>query len=126
MSGRVWTRPVMTPDDKDAQWFENITQYKSCVYWDKDKMLGKPFVMYYNAGGRHPETNIKAERIGIALSDDMTHWKRYKGNPIFTHEEGITADAHIQKMGDVYVMFYFSAFRSSRKYKAFNTFAVFV
>jgi len=116
-------KPVMSPEDKDAQWFENITQYKSCVYWDKDKILGKPFVMYYNAGGRHPDTNIKAERIGIALSDDMIHWKRYKGNPVFTHEEGITADAHIQKMGDVYVMFYFSAFRSSRKYKAFNTFA---
>ncbi len=115
--------PVMTPEDKDTQWFENITQYKSCVYWDKDKKLGKPFVMFYNAGGRHPETNIKAERIGIALSDDMIHWSRFKGNPIFTHEEGITADAHIQKIGDVYVMFYFSAFRSSRKYKAFNTFA---
>ncbi len=116
-------KPILSPDDKDAQWFENITQYKSCVYWDKDKKLGKQFVMYYNAGGRNPKTNIKAERIGIALSDDMIHWKRYEGNPIFTHEEGLTADAHIQKMGDVYVMFYFSAFRSSRKYKAFNTFA---
>ena len=31
------------------------------------------------------------------------------GNPVFAHEADgtITGDAHIQKMGDVYVMFYF-------------------
>ena len=116
-------KPIMAPEDKDAQWFENITQYKSTVYHDKDKRFGYPFVMFYNAGGRHPESNVKAERIGIALSKDMKKWKRYAGNPIFTHEEGITGDAHIQKMGDVYVMFYFSAFRADRRYKAFNTFA---
>lgn len=116
-------KAIMTPEDKNGQWFENITQYKSTVYWDKDKTLGYPFVMFYNAGGRHPETNVKAERIGIALSKDMKNWKRYAGNPVFTHEEGITGDAHIQKIGDVYVMFYFSAFREDRPYKAFNTFA---
>lgn len=81
--------------------------------------------MYYNAGGRHPETDLKGERVGIALSKDMKTWKRYSGNPVFAHEADgtITGDAHIQKMGDVYVMFYFSAFEPSRKYKAFNTFA---
>ena len=82
-------------------------------------------VMYYNAGGINPQTGIKGERIGIALSDDMKKWRRYKGNPVFTHEaQGtITGDAQIQKMGDLYVMFYFSAFNPSRPYKAFNTFA---
>ena len=81
--------------------------------------------MFYNAGGRHPETDLKGERVGIALSKDMKTWKRYPGNPVFAHEADgtITGDAHIQKMGDVYVMFYFSAFEPSRKYKAFNTFA---
>lgn len=54
-----------------------LTQYKSTVYWDKDKTLGAPFVMYYNAGGHHPETNLKGERVGIALSKDMKTWKRY-------------------------------------------------
>lgn len=116
-------KPLMSPDDKDHQYFENITQYKSTIYFDKDKKLGYPFVMFYNAGGKHPETHIKAERIGIALSNDMKKWKRYPGNPVFTHEEGITGDAHIQKIGDLYVMFYFSAFRADRPYKAFNTFA---
>ena len=118
-------KPILSIHDKDAQWWEKLTQYKSTVYWDKDETFGVPFVMFYNAGGRHPETGMKGERVGIALSKDMKKWKRYAGNPVFAHEaEGtITGDAHIQKMGDVYVMFYFSAFDPSRKYKAYNTFA---
>jgi len=120
---QVLPNPILTPEDKDHQYFENITQYKSTVYWDKKKTLGAQFVMFYNAGGINPANKIKAERIGIALSNDMKHWKRYAGNPVFTHEEGITGDAHIQKIDDVYVMFYFSAFRADRRYKAFNTFA---
>lgn len=116
-------RPGMSPNDKEAQWFENIIQYKSSVFWDKTGKFGKPFVMFYNAGGINPENNVKAERIGIAYSDDMVNWERYENNPVFSHEEGITGDAHIQKMGDLYVMFYFGAFRADRKYKAFNTFS---
>lgn len=118
-------KPVMSINDKDAQWWEKLTQYKSTIYWDKSKSLGEQFVMFYNAAGRHPETDLKAERVGIALSKDMKKWKRYPGNPVFAHEADgtITGDAHIQKMGDVYVMFYFSAFEPSRNYKAFNTFA---
>ncbi|MDD3321917.1 MAG: malectin domain-containing carbohydrate-binding protein [Paludibacter sp.] len=118
-------KPILSSKDKDAQWFENLTQYKSTIYWDKSKTLGAPFVMFYNAGGIHPETNLKGERIGIALSNDMKHWKRYVGNPVFTHEiQGmITGDAQIQKFGDVFVMFYFSAFNPNKTYKAYNTFA---
>ena len=118
-------KPIIAANDKDAQWWELLTEYKSIIYWDKDKTLGAPFVMFYNAGGRHPETNLKGERVGIALSKDLKKWKRYEGNPVFTYEaEGvITGDAHIQRMGDTYVMFYFSAFNPSRPYKAYNTFA---
>lgn len=118
-------KPIMASTDKEAQWFENITEYKSTVYWDKAEALGAPFVMFYNAGGRHPETNLKGERVGIALSKDMKRWKRYPGNPVFAHEtEGtITGDAHIQRIDDLYVMFYFSAFNPTRRYKAYNTFA---
>ncbi len=118
-------KPLLSINDKDAQWWEKLVQYKSMIYWDKDKTLGYPFVMYYNAGGVHPVTKFKSERIGIALSKDMKKWKRYEGNPVFTHEaQGtITGDAQIQKMGDVYVMFYFSAFNPTREYKAYNTFA---
>jgi len=116
-------KPVLTPLDEEAGWWENITQYKSSIMWDKSKRLGYPFVMFYNAGGINPENEVKAERIGIALSDDMVNWKRYEGNPVVNHEEGITGDGVIQKIGNVYVMFYFGAFRENREYKAFNTFA---
>lgn len=118
-----FNRPVMSPDDKEAQWFENIIQYKSSVFRDETKRFGKRFVMFYNAGGVNPQNKVKAERIGIALSDNLKDWKRYENNPVFSHEEGITGDAHIQKMDDLYVMFYFGAFRADRKYKAFNTFS---
>lgn len=118
-------KPILSIHDKDAQWWETLTQYKSTVYWDKSESLGAPFVMFYNAGGINPANNLKGERIGIALSKNMKTWKRYGGNPVFAHEaQGtITGDAQIQKMGDVYVMFYFSAFNPNRPYKAFNTFA---
>ena len=29
--------PLMSYDDKDAQWWERLTQYKSTVYWMKDR-----------------------------------------------------------------------------------------
>lgn len=118
-------RPVLSVTDKDVQWWESLTEYKSTVFNDPAKTLGAPFVMYYNAGGINPANGVKGERIGIALSDDMTHWRRYEGNPVFSHETRgtITGDAQIVRMGDLYVMFYFSAFNPSRRYKAYNTFA---
>ena len=119
-------RSLLNINDKDVQWWEKLVQYKSTIYDDPQKTLGKRFVMFYNAGGINPDNNLKAERIGIALSNDMKKWKRYSGNPVFANEVGgiITGDAQIAKMGDLYVMFYFKAYDPSRKYNAFNTFAV--
>ncbi len=122
--------PLMSYDDKDAQWWERLTQYKSTVYWLKDKgerIKGYekyPFVMFYNAGGKD-DLHPKGERIGIALSKDMRRWRRYEGNPVFTHDtEGtITGDAQIVRMGDTWVMYYFSAYNPTREYNAYNTFA---
>lgn len=125
------TFPLMSYNDKDAQWWEQMTQYKSTIYWIKDRqhrIIGEekyPFVMFYNAGGKdaiHP----KGERIGIALSKDMRHWKRYQGNPVFAHDTDgtITGDAQIVNMDGVWVMFYFSAFNPTREYNAYNTFAM--
>jgi beta-galactosidase len=121
-----WTtldKPVLSPQDPDNSWWESLTQYKSNVIWDKTNKLGAPFVMFYNAGGINPQTKVKGERIGIALSNDMLHWKRYAGSPVINHEGGITGDAVIQKMGDLYVLFYFSAFRPGNLHKSFNNFA---
>ena len=119
-------KPLLNINDKDVQWWEKLVQYKSTIYDDPQKTLGKRFVMFYNAGGINPENNLKAERIGIALSNDLKKWKRYEGNPVFANEVGgiITGDAQIAKMDDLYVMFYFKAYDPSRKYNAFNTFAV--
>lgn len=126
--------PVLSINDKSAQWWEKLTHYKSTVYWDKNKTLGRPFVMFYNAGGINPANQLKAERIGIALSSNMTSWrrlplrtaKRKTGNPVFFHEAPgiITGDAQIVKFPHYYVMFYFSAYNPERKYNAYNTFAV--
>ncbi|MDO5446144.1 MAG: malectin domain-containing carbohydrate-binding protein, partial [Prevotellaceae bacterium] len=132
-------KPLMSYDDKDAQWWEQLTQYKSTIYKADKRLLGYPFVMFYNAGGKD-ETHPKGERIGIALSKDMLTWKRYEGNPVFAHDSDgtITGDAQIVKMqsmqptthnlqptttNPLYVMFYFSAFNPTRKYNAYNTFA---
>ncbi len=127
-------KPLLSINDKDAQWWEKLVQYKSTIYDDPAKTLGKRFVMFYNAGGINPKNNLKAERIGIALSNDLKKWKRYDGNPVFANEVGgiITGDAQIVRMDSsltshpspLYVMFYFKAYDPSRKYNAFNTFAV--
>lgn len=123
-----WTcnpKPLMSYDDKDAQWWEQLTQYKSTIYKVDKSYFGYPFVMFYNAGGKD-STHPKGERIGIALSKDMKKWRRYEGNPVFAHDTDgtITGDAQIVRMGDIFVMFYFSAYNPTRKYNAYNTFAV--
>ena len=130
-------KPLMSINDKDVQWWEQLVQYKSTIYEVKNEKgkgnnLLPPeiskhrFIMFYNAGGINPANRLKAERIGIALSNDLKKWKRYDGNPVFANEVGgiITGDAQIAKMDDIYVMFYFKAYDPSRKYNAFNTFAV--
>ncbi len=129
--------PLLSISDKDVQWWEKLVQYKSTVYEIKNEKAknnnGLPrelrkyrFLMFYNAGGINPQNSLKAERIGIALSNDMRRWHRYSGNPVYFHEAPgiITGDAQIVRMDSLYVMFYFSAYNPSRKYNAYNTFAV--
>jgi len=100
-------RPVMLPGDDDARWYDNATIFKSTVIHDKSKSLGFPFVMYYNAKSK--EDN-KAERIAMAVSDDMERWKRYGAQPVIDHKTGISGDAFITRIDDLWVMFYFGAF----------------
>ena len=116
-------KPVLMPTDKDVRWWENSTMYKSSVIWDKDKVTGHPFVMYYNARGDSLKPARGAERIGMAVSDDMVHWQRFRKDPVINHHRGISGDAYIQKIGDTWVMFYFGAFWSKERSSAFNRFA---
>jgi Predicted glycosylase len=123
-----WQRlpaPVLSSKDADVRWWENKKQFKSTVLWDQEKTTGHPFVMYYNANGDTAIDNKKTrwfERIGMAVSDDMVNWKRFHKEPVVHHPAGITGDPQIQKIGNVWVMFYFGAFWKDRQ-GAFNRFA---
>lgn len=118
---RVDENPVLTPNQSDVRFFEETTLYRSNVIWDENETLGHPFVVYYNgkdaAGRGH-------ERIGMAVSDDMRHWKRYGDEHVIYNgpdsQWSISGDPQIVKMGDLWVMFYFGAFW---KPDAFDTFA---
>lgn len=113
---RYEQNPIMAPSDADARWFEKRTLYKSNVIWDRDRTLGKQFVMYYNG-----KQSSGVERIGMAVSDDMLHWERFGADPVIDNQRGISGDPQVVKIGDLWVMFYFGAFW---KPKAFDTFAV--
>lgn len=120
---REWTaiseNPVLSRDQSDVRAFEKLTLYKSQIIRDKSKALGHPFVMYYNGKFKNGY-----ERIGMAVSDDMIHWKRFGKEPVVANGEekqrGISGDPQIVRMGDLWVMFYFGAFWEPG---AFDTFA---
>ena len=104
-------KPVISAKDEDVRWYDQITIYKSSVIQDKTKTLGHPFVMYYNAKGNDKANGKQtAERIAMAVSDDMIHWKRFGNEPVIDHQIGISGDAFITRINDVWVMFYFGAF----------------
>ncbi len=116
-------KPVLSTVDSDVRWYDNSTMYKSFVIEDKEKHTGHPFVMFYNARGDSINPKRGAERISMAVSDDMMHWQRFGDQPRINHHKGISGDAVIQKIGDVYVMFYFGAFWPDQDATAFNRFA---
>jgi predicted GH43/DUF377 family glycosyl hydrolase len=120
-----WDRldhPVLMATDNNVSWWDNHTLYKETVIWDKAKHTGHPFVMYYNANGDSLNKKRGAERIGMATSDDMITWTRYGKDPVLNHNIGITGDPYLQKMGNLWVMFYFGAFWKNTT-GAFNRFA---
>lgn len=115
-------KPVLKSTDNDVRWWENKTIYKSTVIEDESKLTGHRFVMYYNAKGDSLQPDNGAERIGMAVSDDMINWKRFGKDPVLNHHQGITGDAFIQKIDSLWVMFYFGAFWKNTQ-GAFDRFA---
>jgi predicted GH43/DUF377 family glycosyl hydrolase len=113
---RIKENPVLHPHGTDAREFESKTLYKSNIIYDRGQTLGFPFVMFYNA----KQQGRWVERIGMAVSEDMAHWKRFGRKPVIDNLSGISGDPQITKIDDVWVMFYFGAFW---KPKAFDTFA---
>jgi predicted GH43/DUF377 family glycosyl hydrolase len=117
-------KPVLRPNDDKAKWWDNSTMYKSSVIRDVDKETGHEFIMYYNARGDSINPARGAERIAMAVSNDMKNWKRYGNAPLINHHKGISGDAYIQRINDTWVMFYFGAFWTGWDQGAFNRFAV--
>ena len=116
-----WDRlpsPTLSPKDEDASWWDDRVIYKNSVIRDPKCLTGHPFVMYYNAKGN-------AERIGMAVSDDMEHWQRLGKDPVLSHgDRGITGDAYLQRMGKLWVMFYFGfSWNDETANKAWDSFA---
>jgi predicted GH43/DUF377 family glycosyl hydrolase len=107
---------VLSPSDQDAREFEQATLYKSHIFHDRQRTLGKPYVMFYN--GKQQGKWI--ERIGIAVSSDMRNWQRYGENCVIDNAKGISGDPQIVRMDDLWVMVYFGA---GWKPAAFDTFA---
>ncbi len=121
-----WNRlnnPVLMSTDSDARWCNNYTMYKSSVIEDNERLTGHRFVMYYSAKGDSLNTQSGAERISMAVSDDMVNWKRFGTEPLINHHKEICGDVVIQKIDALYVMFYFGAFWPDHQVKAFNRFA---
>jgi len=117
-------KPVLTPKDADVRWWDNSTMYKNSVIEDKERLTGSKFIMYYNARGDSLNPAKGAERIAMAVSNDMKNWKRYGDKPLINHHRGISGDAYIQRINDTWVMFYFGAFWTGWNQGAFNRFAV--
>jgi len=117
----------LRPGYEGVAWSENgITWQKAkegpilsiyqqdCAVWEKDciyqpwliEYKGKYFNFYNAANG-----NI--EQIGIAVSDDMLNWSRYKNNPVIpvgvkgSFNQEFSSDGKVFWDNDHWVMFFF-------------------
>ena len=114
-------KPILTPHDADARFFETRTLYKSAVIRDEERLTGHAFVMLYNAKGYDHH-----ERIYMAVSDDMTSWTRYGDRPVIDDVTGdpdclITADPMLMRDRDgLYIM---NIMKCTGSRSAYDTFA---
>ena len=124
---REWTRyqrnPVMRPSDPDARDFERKTTFKHFTVDDPSRSCGGRFVNFYNA----KQCGVWRETIGMAVSDDMLHWRRVGNGPVIDNGDadklGISGDPMIRRIGDMWVMFYFGYNWKKDVKGAFDTFA---
>lgn len=118
------SKPVLSPTDAAARWYDNKTIFKSSVIYDSAKKTGNSFIMYYNAAGNPTgERKNSFESIAMAVSKDMLHWSRFGEKPIITKGRGISGDAQIVKMDNLYVLFYFGHNWVDNTNTAFDRFA---
>lgn len=101
--------PILSNEDADVREFERRTLYKSAVIFDEEETIGSPFVMFYNAKAGQ----FGIEKIGMAVSRDMVHWKRFGEDAVVSNgiedRWNIAGDPQIIRFRDLWVMHYFVA-----------------
>lgn len=95
--------PVMTWEDGGA--WEKGGLYKGFLMEH-----GGRYYLFYNA--KDVTEGSWREQIGVACSDDMTHWTRYAGNPVLPVTDGawdgtFCSDPFVVRDGDRWLMFYY-------------------
>lgn len=119
-----YDKPALSPQDADTRWSENISISNSFVLRDNQQFTGHPFVMFYNANGDSLARTAGTGRINMAVSDDMIRWKRYGRGSVINHNAGISGNPVIQKIDNLYVMFYYGlAWKDRKDTGAFTRFA---
>ncbi|MDR1493656.1 MAG: hypothetical protein LBT05_13180 [Planctomycetaceae bacterium] len=98
---RVGTDPILSVFQSDKKDWE-----KDCIYQPWLVEHQGTYYNFYNAaqGGR--------ERLGLAFSNNLTHWVRYPFNPVIEnrkggYDESFAADGKVFRDGDHWTMFYF-------------------
>lgn len=89
---------------KDGAAWESHGLYKACMLRWENK-----WYLFYNAKNQRENWN---EQIGVAVSEDMFHWKRYEGNPILRNSENgwdktFVADPYVVRDGEKWLCFYY-------------------
>jgi predicted GH43/DUF377 family glycosyl hydrolase len=106
-NGITWTRvgnePILSVFQQDKKDWE-----KDCIYQPWLVEHQGTYYNFYNAANGNPE------QMGLALSNDLTHWVRYPFNPVIRNRKGgydetMASDGKIFHDGDHWVMFYFGA-----------------
>ena len=123
-AGVAFADSIFQPDGSLSQWerypdpvldahdgtypYEKGTIWKLQAIWDEENSR---YVGFYNAAGG-PEVMCQA------YSEDLTHWEREATNPVLNQDtspsgdvwgDSHNADADVVKIGDYWVMFYFTS-----------------
>ncbi len=101
-----WTRldhPILSW--KDGNDWERCGLYKACVIEKNGK-----YYLFYNA--KDSEKWIWHEQIGVAISSDLFHWKRYGTTPVLKvspdkWDENFVADPDVLWDGTQWIMYYY-------------------
>ena len=118
-SGAAFTPKIFNEDGSVVKWTrykEPILSAKDGKYAYEQGIIWKLFVIYNEEDGKYYgyyNTATGPEITCGATSDDILHWTRMDTNPLIVPENGWgnthNADPDVVKIGDYWVMFYFTS-----------------